>query len=136
LPFCGRPARCPDRRSCSTDPPDVCRELGECLAQVILGRWPCAGAGRPLLVASTDMTHYEPDRSSGQDRYAITAIERLIRRNAARQHRITMCGFATVTVLQARALGATAGTLVRYATSGDISCDRDRVVGYAGLVIA
>lgn len=124
-------------------PLEICRELGECLARIILGRSaPYAGAGRPLLVASTDMTHYEPDQIvRTKDRHAITAIEHLdptALSAAVRQHRITMCGFAaTVTVLHAaRALGATAGTLVRYATSGDISGDRDRVVGYAGLAIA
>jgi len=34
-----------------------------------------------------------------------------------------------------RDMGATNAELVRYATSGDINGDRDRVVGYAGIVI-
>jgi AmmeMemoRadiSam system protein B len=32
-------------------------------------------------------------------------------------------------------LGATKAQLIRYATSGDISGDREQVVGYAGIVV-
>ena len=48
-----------------------------------------------------------------------------------------MCGYAaTVAMLVAmRDLGATQAELVRYATSGDITGDRDEVVGYAGLIV-
>jgi AmmeMemoRadiSam system protein B len=34
-----------------------------------------------------------------------------------------------------RHLGATSTELVRYATSGDVSGDRERVVGYAGILL-
>ena len=50
---------------------------------------------------------------------------------------ISMCGFGpTVAMLTAvRRLGATGTELVKYGTSGDISGDRERVVGYAGIVV-
>jgi hypothetical protein len=50
---------------------------------------------------------------------------------------ISMCGFGpTVAMLTAaKILGATRATLVRYATSGDISGDREAVVGYAGMTV-
>jgi AmmeMemoRadiSam system protein B len=53
------------------------------------------------------------------------------------QH-ISMCGFgpAVVMLTAAKQLGATSGELVRYATSGDISGDRDLVVGYAGIIVS
>jgi hypothetical protein len=35
----------------------------------------------------------------------------------------------------AKKLGARSAALVKYATSGDISGDRDQVVGYAGIVV-
>jgi AmmeMemoRadiSam system protein B len=35
----------------------------------------------------------------------------------------------------ARLLGATRAPLVRYATSGDITGDRQEVVGYAGVIV-
>jgi AmmeMemoRadiSam system protein B len=49
-----------------------------------------------------------------------------------------MCGFvpATVMLVAARELGATAASLVRYRTSGDVTGDDSSVVGYAGAVIA
>jgi AmmeMemoRadiSam system protein B len=35
----------------------------------------------------------------------------------------------------AKMLGAKTAKLVRYATSGDISGDRETVVGYAGIIV-
>ena len=51
---------------------------------------------------------------------------------------ISMCGFGpTVAMLTAVGrLGAISTDLVRYATSGDISGDRERVVGYAGILVS
>ena len=48
-----------------------------------------------------------------------------------------MCGYAATTAMLVamRDLGAKEVELVRYATSGDITGDRDEVVGYAGLII-
>lgn len=121
----------------------VCRELGECLAAAIVTHAAREGpAAQPLLIASTDMNHYEPDAvTRRKDQVAIEAIQRLDPEGllaAVRMHRITMCGCApTATILYAaRALGASHASLVRYATSGEISGDYTRVVGYAGLTIA
>jgi AmmeMemoRadiSam system protein B len=49
-----------------------------------------------------------------------------------------MCGFgpAVVMLTAARQLGAKSAQLVKYATSGDVSGDREMVVGYAGVVVA
>jgi AmmeMemoRadiSam system protein B len=48
-----------------------------------------------------------------------------------------MCGYGpAVTMLTAaKILGATRAELVKYATSGDINAERDRVVGYAGVIV-
>jgi AmmeMemoRadiSam system protein B len=48
-----------------------------------------------------------------------------------------MCGVipATVMLAAARELGAKSAELVRYANSGDVSGDRESVVGYAGVVV-
>jgi AmmeMemoRadiSam system protein B len=123
-------------------PETVYEEFGLCLARIIRDRADRqAGEAWPLLVASTDLTHYEPDSIvRAKDHHAIGAVQRLDPAGlsaAVRQHRITMCGFgATLTILHtARALGALSGTLIRYATSGDITGEHDQVVGYAGLTI-
>jgi AmmeMemoRadiSam system protein B len=57
--------------------------------------------------------------------------------DTVRSEGITMCGYAaTVAMLVAmQDLGAKKAELVRYATSGDITGDRDEVVGYAGMII-
>jgi hypothetical protein len=122
--------------------PGVDRDLGICLATLIQEYSAGLRQGPPpLLVASTDMSHYESDAvTRAKDRFALEAIESLQpeRLDAAVQtHGITMCGHRpTTTVLHAcRALGATCASLVRYATSGDITGDRSRVVGYAGFAI-
>jgi MEMO1 family protein len=54
------------------------------------------------------------------------------------EQKISMCGYgpAVAMLTAARRLGAKSAELVKYATSGDVSGDRERVVGYAGIVIA
>jgi hypothetical protein len=92
-----------------------------------------------LLVASTDMTHFEPqERASEKDRLAIERILEVDPRGlyeTVTKRRISMCGFipATVVLCACRDLGVEKGTLVRYATSGDVSGDISSVVGYAGI---
>ena len=54
------------------------------------------------------------------------------------QQDVSMCGFgpAIVAMTAATRLGAKSADLVKYATSGDISGDRDLVVGYAGFLFS
>jgi MEMO1 family protein len=96
---------------------------------------------RPIIVASSDMNHYESDSVTRvKDRKAIDKILNLDGRGlyeVVHRERISMCGFGpTASMLIAAAqLGASKAELVKYATSGDISGDFDRVVGYAGIVV-
>ena len=109
--------------------------LGEALAAAV------AGAGEPvLLVASSDMSHYEPaGEARRKDHLAIRYMEAMDPEGLAQvveEESISMCGWApAVAVIEAcRRLGARKGELVRYATSGDVTGDHGSVVGYAGLV--
>jgi AmmeMemoRadiSam system protein B len=111
-------------------------ELGEAIARVV------ASEQEPvLLVASSDMNHYESDSlTRPKDRMAIEKILELDPRGlfeTVRAHDISMCGFAAaVTMLfAARTLGATTAELLSYATSGDVTGDREAVVGYAGIIV-
>jgi len=94
-----------------------------------------------LLVASSDMNHYESDaitRAKDQK-----AIERVLALDPAglyevvNNENISMCGYgpAIVMLTAAHRLGVTSAQLIRYATSGDISGDRRMVVGYAGIAV-
>jgi MEMO1 family protein len=93
-----------------------------------------------VVVASSDFTHYEDvDVAKKKDATLIGDIERLdvpalyddiYRLNA------TCCGYGPIAaaIMTCAARGAKKGELIRYATSGDVTGDR-QVVGYAGLAV-
>ena len=114
----------------------VLEELGHAVAKVV-----AAHAERVLVIASTDMNHYESDAvTRAKDERAIARILALDPRglyDTVRGEGITMCGYAaTAAMLVAmRDLGAKDAELVRYATSGDVTGEREEVVGYAGLIV-
>ena len=95
-----------------------------------------------LIVASSDMNHYEPDGITREkDDKAIAEILRLDPSGlleVIRDEDISMCGFApTVAMLvAAKELGASQARLIRHATSADAGGDRDSVVGYAGIIVS
>ncbi len=94
-----------------------------------------------LIIASSDMTHYEPQRvASRKDRMAIDEIQRLDARglyDVISKNRISMCGVhpAVVMITAAKQLGAKEARLIKYQTSGDVTGDYDQVVGYAGMIV-
>ena len=110
--------------------------LGEAIADVIAQQDESV-----LVIASSDMNHYESDAVTRvKDHKAIDQILALNPRglfDVVMKEQISMCGFGpTVAMLTAASrLGATSAELVRYATSGDVSGDRDMVVGYAGVAV-
>ena len=119
---------------------EVLRGLGEALADVI-GVLEEDRKEKVLIVASSDMNHYESDAITRvKDR---KAIERVLAMDArglwevVLNEDISMCGFGPTVVMltAAKLLGATAATLVKYATSGEVSGDYESVVGYAGIIV-
>ena len=116
---------------------DRCLQAGEALARTI------QSAKRPvLLVASTDMTHYESRAAASQkDHLALSHVQALDPEGLYQTvvtKGISMCGIipTTITLVAAMRLGATKVTLVRYTDSGEVSGDTDQVVGYAGLIVS
>jgi AmmeMemoRadiSam system protein B len=115
---------------------DTCVDVGRAIAAAIRDH------GRPvLIVASTDMTHYESRQSaSAKDSLALERIRALDPEglyNTVTGKRFSMCGImpTTVALVAALALGASRAELVRYTDSGETSGDTDHVVGYAGLLL-
>ena len=113
-----------------------CLELGRSLARSV------DMFGKPvLLVSSTDMSHYETVETARlKDRQAIDRILEMDPEglyHTVRSQGITMCGFIPTVAALAAALelGATEVELIRYATSGDVNHDYQKVVGYAGLIV-
>ncbi len=112
------------------------QQLGDILARLVR-----AAAEPVLLLASSDLNHYEPAAvSEAKDARALEAVtaldgEELLAR--CKRERISMCGRgpAATVIAAARALGATRADVVDYRHSGWVSGDNARVVGYAGVVI-
>jgi MEMO1 family protein len=109
-------------------------QLGHALSDIIQ-----SSDRKILLIASSDMTHYESQESAKKkDQLAIEEMKRMNPRglyDTVHENNISMCGYlpTTVTMIAAKDLGATHGSLVKYATSGDATKDFASVVGYAGL---
>jgi AmmeMemoRadiSam system protein B len=95
-----------------------------------------------LLLASSDLNHYEPAQvSEKKDAMALGAIRKLDGQEllaCCKRERISMCGRgpAAVVLAAARVLGAKQAEVVDYRHSGWVSGDNGRVVGYAGVVIS
>jgi MEMO1 family protein len=115
---------------------DALTSVGDSLADVISGM-----GTRVLVIASSDMNHYEND-SATRIKDA-KAIERVLSLDpgglyeTVRKENISMCGYgpAVIMLTAAKKLGARFAELVKYATSGDVSGERDAVVGYAGMLV-
>lgn len=124
----------------SLSSPDGLRRAGEALAKAIHA---CAEADgeRPLMVVSSDMNHYlSQENTEKQDNMALAALsprDPLALYKTVAENDITMCGVLPMTLglFAARELGATEARLLAYATSGAVSGDFSRVVGYAGVLV-
>jgi len=114
----------------------TCEEIGTAIARAIR-----KFAKPVVIIASTDMTHYESQESAQQkDQLAIERVRALDPAGLLEivdENNISMCGVipTTITLIAAKELGATTANLISYATSGDVSGDYSFVVGYAGFII-
>lgn len=114
-----------------------CRQFADGLAKVI-GEM----EERPLLVVSSDMNHYASDAETRRlDEMALAAMEtrdpEQLYQTVTSRH-ISMCGvLPAVIVMETLAKFKKLKKMERvaYATSGDVSGDTSRVVGYAGMLI-
>lgn len=133
--------RCPDLTfipiAIGTRDFDTLQGLGTAIADVI-----SAQTDRVLVIASSDMNHYESDAITRiKDDKAIECVLALDARalwEVVMNEDISMCGFgpSVAMLTAAQRLGATSATLIKYATSGEISGDYEKVVGYAGIVVS
>jgi AmmeMemoRadiSam system protein B/AmmeMemoRadiSam system protein A len=113
-----------------------CRRFAGGLADVLRRR-----AERPLLLISSDMNHFATDEENRRlDELALQALEGLDPAEVyrtVRQNQISMCGVlpAVIVLETLRRLGTLQrAERVGYATSGEVTGDRSRVVGYAGML--
>jgi AmmeMemoRadiSam system protein B len=97
---------------------------------------------RAVIIASSDMTHFEPhDAAAAKDRAvldrALTFDTKGMLELVDAQH-VSMCGvLAVATMIQAAGfMGAKDARLLTYYTSGDITGDKREVVGYGAARFA
>ena len=96
---------------------------------------------KTLIVASTDFSHYEPAQiAKEKDNYCFSAIKALNEDKLMQEvydKDISMCGYLPVyvTIVASKELGAKAGELLLYGTSGDVTGNQSEVVGYGALLI-
>lgn len=113
---------------------ETSRVVGEAIHEATVGR-------DVVMVASTDLTHQEPQQSANRkDRLVIDSwlemdegkLQKIIHEN-----RITTCGYGPVsaTLVASKLKNARRVELLSYYTSGDVTGDYGAVVGYAAAKI-
>ncbi len=94
-----------------------------------------------LIVASTDMSHYVSQEEAQEKDFL--AIDKILNLDAeglyeiVRKENISMCGYqpTIAAIVASKDLKAKKAELIKYQTSGDVSGDYHKVVGYAGIRI-
>jgi AmmeMemoRadiSam system protein B len=108
---------------------DMAYELGEAIAASVKG-------ARVVLIASTDLSHYQNAETAAKlDNTVIQHVLRfdpdgLMSALEAYPHHACGGGPTVSVMLAAKALGATDSRVLKYGDSGDVSGDKDAVVGY------
>ena len=108
------------------------REVGEAVSSALSGM-------NAIVLATTDLTHYEPQRMAEQkDRLVTEAISRLDEASLQRvveSRRVSMCGLGptSAAIVASKGLGAKRAELLCYKTSGDVTGDYTAVVGYSSF---
>jgi AmmeMemoRadiSam system protein B len=115
---------------------DTAFDLGKAIADTVAER----GGDSVLLLASSDLTHYEPNedahRKDNELIKAVLALDVYKFYAILERLNVSACGYGAIAsiMVAAKSLGATRGELLRYATSGDVTGDKSAVVGYSSIV--
>ena len=111
---------------------DTARIVARTLVKIVNGK-------KAVLVASSDLTHYEPASVAKEKDAALIEEVKKMDLNSfystLDRLQVTACGFGAIaTVMEtSRVLGFKGGELLKYATSGDTTGDNNQVVGYGAL---
>ena len=110
---------------------DSAIEVGRALVEAL-------DATNTVVVASSDLTHYEPaELAAAKDQAALKAVVDLDEKRfyqTIETQKITACGYGPVASLLAYVKGVNAkATLLSYHNSGDVTGDYSSVVGYASV---
>jgi AmmeMemoRadiSam system protein B len=107
-------------------------EVGKALVEVLASK-------NAVIIASSDMTHYEPQgNAAAKDMAALKAVEAMDEKqfySIIETRNVTACGYGPIAavITAAKGLGAKEAKLLCYKSSGDVTGDYSSVVGYAAL---
>jgi AmmeMemoRadiSam system protein B len=107
-------------------------EVGQALVEVLASK-------NAVVIASSDMTHYEPQgNAAAKDLAALKAVEALDEKrfySIIEARNVTACGYGPIAavITFAKGLGAKEAKLLCYKSSGDVTGDYSSVVGYAAV---
>jgi MEMO1 family protein len=116
---------------------DIAFDLGNAISETIMEK---DTLDSTMLLASSDFTHYEPNREAhrkdGELIKTILALDVNKFYAVLERLNVSACGYGAIATMMvaARNLGATRGELLKYATSGDVTGDISAVVGYSSIV--
>jgi MEMO1 family protein len=114
--------------------PKISKQLGAALTETLRGR-------NALLVASTDLSHFYPQKEAlAFDTEMLRRVESFSPEDvfcAEEQAKGFACGLGALTAVlwAAKGLGADTVKVLHHATSGDVTGDYSRVVGYGAAVV-
>ncbi|MBO3801026.1 MAG: AmmeMemoRadiSam system protein B [Thermoproteota archaeon] len=108
-------------------------KLGESIAKIIKDY-----SRKAIIIASSDMTHYVPQEvAEERDRITLDAILSLdeFKTWKVASELESLCGLAPVVSVMraAKIIGAKRAEVLKYYTSGDVSGEKDAVVGYSSV---
>ncbi len=107
-------------------------EVGNALVEVLASK-------NAVIIASSDMTHYEPQRNAeAKDLAALKAVEAMDEKlfySIIETRHVTACGYGPIAtvIAAAKGLGAKEAKLLCHKSSGDVTGDYSNVVGYAAV---
>ena len=107
-------------------------EVGKALVEVLASK-------NAVIIASSDMSHYEPQRNAAaKDMAAPKAVEAMNEKqfySIIENQNVTACGYGPIAtvITAAKGLGAKEAKILCYKSSGDVTGDYSSVVGYAAL---
>jgi len=107
-------------------------EVGRALVEVLADK-------NAVVIASSDMTHYEPQaNAAAKDMAALKAVEAMDEKgfySIIEKRNITACGYGPIAavITAAKGLNAKEAKVLSYRSSGDTTGDYSSVVGYAAV---
>ena len=111
---------------------ETAKTVGGAIARVVRGR-------KAVVVASSDLTHYEPAEEARKKDTAL--VDQVLQGDVEgfyatlERLNVTACGYGAIAtvMLASEALGLRKAELLKYASSGDTTGDNLQVVGYGAL---